>query len=81
MKAHYTPEFWEAIEKFPEKIREKLYQKVQYLIDDLRHPSLRAKKYGGTQEIWQARVDKNIRFYFKIEGEYYVLLDITKHPN
>ncbi|MDP3934811.1 MAG: hypothetical protein Q8Q46_01150 [Candidatus Giovannonibacteria bacterium] len=80
MKAHYTPEFRDALEKFPEEIRKKLYQKVKYLLNDIRHPSLRTKKYGGAENIWQARVDINIRFYFKIEGEYYILLNITKHP-
>jgi hypothetical protein len=42
------------------------------------HPSLRAKKYDT--ERWQARVTRDWRFYFRIEGDSYILLDIMRHP-
>ena len=51
-----------------------------YLVQDIRHPSLRAKKYDEAQDIWQARVNQDWRFYFQIEGGTYILLDIMKHP-
>jgi len=50
------------------------------LVQDIRHPSLRAKKYDEAQDIWQARVNQDWRFYFQIEGGTYILLDIMKHP-
>jgi hypothetical protein len=46
----------------------------------LRHPSLRAKKYDTPENLWQARVDRNWRFYFKIEGDEYAIFAITPHP-
>jgi len=49
-------------------------------LKDLRHPSLHAKKYNETDDIWQARVDKNVRFYFLIKSDVYILLDIVHHP-
>jgi hypothetical protein len=51
---------------------------VAFLFDDIRHPSLRAKKYDA--ERWQARVARDWRFYFRIEGDTYLLLDIMRHP-
>ena len=30
---------------------------------DFRHPSLQVKKYGGFEDVWQARVDDSVRFY------------------
>jgi len=48
---------------------------------DIRHPSLRAKKYDEERGIWQARVTDNVRFYFAIEGDMYLLLDIEKHKD
>lgn len=56
-------------------------KQLKLLINDLRHPSLRAKKYRGTSEIWQARINRGgWRLYFKIDASCYVLLDMTKHP-
>jgi hypothetical protein len=51
---------------------------VTFLLDDIRHPSLRAKKHDA--ERWQARVTRDWRFYFRIEGDAYIFLDIIPHP-
>lgn len=40
-----------------------------YLRNDLHHPSLRAKKYGGADDVWQGRVNRDCRFYFQIVGD------------
>lgn len=50
-----------------------------FLIRDRLHPSLHAKKYDETRRIWQARVDRNYRFYFTIEGDVYQIRNIIKH--
>ncbi len=50
------------------------------LLENLKHPSLRAKKYDESRDIWQARVTRDWRVYFLIEGDTYILLDITPHP-
>jgi hypothetical protein len=47
---------------------------------DLRHPSLRAKKFDEGRDIWQGRINAGWRFYFKIERDMYYLLDIISHP-
>jgi plasmid maintenance system killer protein len=41
---------------------------------------LRAKKYDEANDRWQARVNKDWRFYFSIENDTYVILDIIPHP-
>jgi hypothetical protein len=41
---------------------------------------LRAKKYDEGKDRWQARVTRDWRFYFLIEGDTYILQDITRHP-
>lgn len=50
------------------------------LLQNLRHPSLHAKKYDEGKDRWQARVTLDWRFYFNIIDDTYVLLDITSHP-
>jgi hypothetical protein len=51
-----------------------------FLLENLNHPSLRAKKYDEAMGLWQARVYRNWRFYFTIEAEQYHLHDIRPHP-
>ena len=47
---------------------------------NLRHPSLNAKKYAGTDGIWQGRVNRDYRFYFQIEADTYLIVTIIPHP-
>ena len=46
----------------------------------MRHPSLRAKIYDKSKDLWQARVNDFWRFYFTIIGDTCVLEDIIPHP-
>ena len=46
---------------------------VKFLEQNLHHPSLRARKY-------EARVDKDWRFYFQIHNDVYYIVDIIPHP-
>jgi len=50
------------------------------LIENLHHPSLRAKKYDETKDIWQARVNRARRFYFTIRDETYIITRLIPHP-
>jgi len=50
------------------------------LLANLRHPSLHAKKYDESRDLWQARVTGSWRFYFKIIGQVYRLEEIKAHP-
>ena len=80
MKISYTPKFRRSFSNFQKQVKSKFYKQAGYLLQSLRHPSLKAKKYSEKQGIWQARVDKSTRFYFLIEDDKYILLDIKKHP-
>lgn len=61
-------------------IKKKTNKQLEFLVNNFRHPSLRCKKYDEDSDIWQARIDRDWRFYFKIEKDFYVLLTIIKHP-
>ena len=45
-----------------------------------RHPALHAKKYDESRDLWQARVNRDWRFYFVIASDTYVITDIIPHP-
>ena len=80
MKLEHTLRIRRALRIFPPEIQERFYKQIEYLKRDIRHPSLRAKKYDEAEDIWQARVTGTIRFYFRIKGDTYLLLNIRKHP-
>ena len=80
MHAKFDSHFERALARTPENIRKKFYKQLLLLQQNLKHPSLRAKKYDESKNIWQARVDKSWRFYFQINNDIYYLLDIIPHP-
>jgi plasmid maintenance system killer protein len=41
---------------------------------------LRAKKYDERLNLWQARVNQDWRFYFPIQNDAYLIVDIIPHP-
>ena len=55
-------------------------KQLGFLVQNLQHPSLHAKKYDESQSLWQARVNQAWRFYFQIQGDTYYLIDLTPHP-
>jgi mRNA-degrading endonuclease RelE of RelBE toxin-antitoxin system len=80
MKIRWTSHFVRAYGKAPRNIQTAFDKQSQLLLQNLRHPSLRAKKYDEGKDRWQARVTREWRFYFLIHGDTYVLQDIIRHP-
>jgi len=81
MKLKYTNTALTALQEIPARIRKAFYKQTGFLLQDLHHPSLRAKKYSQTDDRWQARVkwqaqvNRSWRFYFRITDD-----TITTHP-
>lgn len=80
MNVRLTPQFERSYANAPLHVQKLFDRKLALLVQNLRHPSLRAKKYDEARDIWQARVDRAWRFYFQIRGDTYYLLNITPHP-
>lgn len=80
MRLDRTPHFLRAYHKAPKQIQKTFDKQVALLLENLYHPSLRAKKYGVAGDVWQARVNDDWRFYFTIVGDVYLLEEIRKHP-
>jgi plasmid maintenance system killer protein len=70
----------EALEKAPAAVRTAFFKQVRFLQQNLHHPSLRAKKYDESKNRWQARVNKDWRFYFTIVDDTYRILKLIPHP-
>jgi hypothetical protein len=80
MQLFYTERFQRSYSDAPVRVQKRCDKQLALLAQDLRHPSLRAKKYDEARSIWQGRVNRSWRFYFLIEGDLYYLLDIMPHP-
>ena len=80
MKAVFTHRLIRQYAKLPLEAQAKFDKQLDFLLANLRHPSLHAKKYDETQNVWQARVDDNYRFYFQIKGDIYEILSVIAHP-
>jgi mRNA-degrading endonuclease RelE of RelBE toxin-antitoxin system len=80
MKVIFANPFLRRFKKLPQRTKGKFEKQLTFLLRDIRHPSLHAKKYDESQDIWQARVDDYYRFYFQIKDDVYRILAITIHP-
>jgi mRNA-degrading endonuclease RelE of RelBE toxin-antitoxin system len=80
MTAFFTLRFHNQYQNLSAERQAKFDKQLGFLLANLRHPSLRAKKYDEANDIRQARVGDGYQFYFQIDGETYLLLSIIPHP-
>ena len=80
MRHRFTQRFSRQYAEAPLEIRGAFDRRLELHLQNLRHPSLRAKKYDEATDIWQARVTRGWRFYFCIEEDTYVILSLIPHP-
>jgi mRNA-degrading endonuclease RelE of RelBE toxin-antitoxin system len=80
MKFTFTERGFRDYQSLPAKLQTRVDKQLAFLLRNLRHPSLRAKKYGEANDIWQARINKDYRFYFCIEDDIYKIISIIPHP-
>jgi mRNA interferase RelE/StbE len=80
MKLEYSAAVLEALRDAPPAVQKAFFKQTKFLEQNLQHPSLHAKKYDEAKDIWQARVNKNWRFYFTITHDTYRLEKLIPHP-
>lgn len=79
-----TDGFKSDYRRLPECLQRRADRALVFLLRDLRHPSLRARKMGGQRDpegrdIWEARATEAYRFTFAIAGDAYILYRIGPH--
>lgn len=80
MTIDYAERFRKSYDDAPVYIQRAFDRKSELLVRSLRHPSLHAKKYDEANDVWQARVNDDWRFFFRIKGDIYYMIDIMLHP-
>jgi len=65
MRAVLTESFAANLIASPPEVQKAFGKQLTNLLRDLRHPSLRAKKYEErTRRLWQARINDDWRMYY-----------------
>jgi mRNA interferase RelE/StbE len=80
MELVFAEHFDQSLRQAPPPVHAHSGSRLDFCCRIWRHPSLRSKKYEGADDLWQARVNRDWRFYFRIIGDKYCLVDITAHP-
>lgn len=74
-----TAKFKKQYDKLPLNIKLKTKRILDYLKEDLRYPSIHAKKKQGEADVWEGRVDRFYRFTFTISEDVITLRAIGPH--
>jgi mRNA-degrading endonuclease RelE of RelBE toxin-antitoxin system len=80
MKVVLSDSAIESLQDAPVSVRRAFEKQLRFLVNNLLHPSLHAKKYDESHDLWQARVNKDWRFYFRIANDTYRIEKIIPHP-
>jgi mRNA-degrading endonuclease RelE of RelBE toxin-antitoxin system len=80
MRIAFSERALESLREAPPNVRRSFEKQIRLLLQNLLHPSLHAKKYDEARDIWQARVNRDWRFYFTIAGDVYRIEKVIPHP-
>ena len=80
MRLERTLRFERAYAKAPVEVQRAFDKQSLLLLNNLLHPSLHAKKYDEAKDLWQARINRDWRFYFLIQDDTYLIVAIVPHP-
>jgi len=53
-------------EELSPRLRKTILKQLELLCQDLRHPSIRAKKYDESKDVWRGRVNQDFCFIFAL---------------
>ena len=70
----------EQLAAAPMPVQKAFIKQINFLVRSLSHPSLHAKKYDEGEDLWQARVNQDWRFYFTIRDDTYRVENLIPHP-
>ena len=76
----YTKRFEKHFSKLTKIEQKQIKSKVEILVENPLHPSLRTKRIQGTEDLFERSVNMDIRIIWHYEGEQLtLLLDVGHH--
>ena len=79
MNVHYTELFEQKVRELPAEIKKALRAKLDLMIENPRHPSLRVKKIQGQAAIFEASITMSIRLTWQYSEDGILLRNIGEH--
>jgi len=80
MNVHLSQRAIEALATAPLPVQKAFIKQINFLVRNLAHPGLHAKKFDEANDRWQARVNDDWRFYFTIDRDTYRITELMPHP-
>lgn len=71
--------FKKDYKKLPPDIQKQTDKKLDFLLEDYNHPSLRTKRVLKCKGIFEASITKDYRFLFLVDSDAYILIRVGKH--
>jgi mRNA interferase RelE/StbE len=75
----FTNKFKKEYQTLPREIQNNFDKKLSLLLEDIFHPSLRAKRIQGTKNRWEASITMKYRFTFELHGNKAIFRTIGTH--
>ena len=79
MNIYYSELFAEKVKQLPTEVKRILKKKLELMLENPRHPSLRTKKIRGQDNIFEASVTMDIRITWQYTGDGILLRNIGEH--
>jgi len=77
-----TETFNKQLKSLTKNEQRAVYNKLNIMVQNPYHPSLRTKKYKGTIDLFEMSVNKDIRILWRYEGNKIILmLEVGHHKN
>ncbi len=75
----FTKKFKKEYQTLPGEIQDNFDKKLSLLLEDILHPSLRAKRIQGTKNRWEGSITMKYRFTFELHGNKAIFRTIGTH--
>ena len=75
----FSKKFKKEYKKLPQEIQTRFDEKLALFLNDMTHPSLRAKRLQGTHNRWEGSVTESYRFTFEFSNDLVIFRAIGTH--
>ncbi len=79
MRLGFTDSYLRDYRRLPPEVQRHADQRLDRLLENPRHPSLRMKKMRGTRTLWEVSVTMSYRITFEIRDDTYHLRRVGTH--
>ena len=75
----FSEKFKKGYGKLPKETQERFDEKLALFLQDMSHPSLRAKRLQGTKDRWEGSISESYRFTFEFQSNTVIFRVIGTH--